>query len=207
MSAPRRSVGAREPSGRRRRDRAALRDRGCDAGGQRRHVRSHGHQRRRQRHQFESPLPASVTPGTAGRTSIQSFAGLGATGNQFGGNLLRSETGNVVPVTLTNLGPHSSVNLAFLFAAIDSLDGAGAFPAGDFFRITLDGVTIFREAFSNALPTQVRTGLHADGHVCERRRGHPEPRRRVLGHRHPAHLRQSRESLRDGRRHGRPSRG
>ena len=118
---------------------------------------------------FESALPASVNPGTALLTGVQNFAGLGPTGNQFGGNMLRSATGNVVTITLTNLAPHSSINLAFLFAAIDSLDGAGSFPAGDYLKITLDGATIFREAFANATSTQVQTYLAPPGVELSRR--------------------------------------
>ena len=118
---------------------------------------------------FESALPAQVAPGTASIVGVQSFAGLGPTGNQFGGSMLRSATGNVVTVTLTNLPAHTSVNLAFLFAAIDSLDGAGAFPAGDYFKITLDGVTIFRESFSNATTSQVQTYLPPPGVELARR--------------------------------------
>jgi alpha-tubulin suppressor-like RCC1 family protein len=118
---------------------------------------------------FESAPPAQVTAGSATRVDGQGYVGLGATGNQFGGNLLRSATGNVVTVTLTNLPAHSSINLAFLFAAIDSLDGSGSFPAGDFFRITLDGVTIFRESFANALPSQIQTYLPPPGVELARR--------------------------------------
>jgi hypothetical protein len=118
---------------------------------------------------FESPLPTELAPGTATVVGVQDFAGLGATGNQFGGSMLRSATGNLVTVTLTNLPAHSSVNLAFLFAAIDSLDGAGNFPSGDYFKITLDGATIFREAFANALTSQVQTYLSPPGVELARR--------------------------------------
>lgn len=119
---------------------------------------------------FESPLPAEIDAGGgATRTPVQNYAGLGASGHAFAGQFLRSATGNVVTVTLTNLPAHSSLNLAFLYAAIDSLDGAGSFPAGDFFRITLDGTTIFREAFSNATPTQVQTYLSPPGVELARR--------------------------------------
>jgi hypothetical protein len=118
---------------------------------------------------FETALPPSVNPGTAFATDGQGYKGLGSTGNQFGGNILRSATGNVVTITLTNLPPHTSINLSFLFAAIDSLDGAGSFPAGDYFRITLDGNTIFREAFANATPDQVQTYLPPPGVELARR--------------------------------------
>ncbi|HET8734187.1 MAG TPA: hypothetical protein VFM45_10510, partial [Anaeromyxobacteraceae bacterium] len=108
---------------------------------------------------FESPVPGEVSPGTATRVPVQGFAGLGPAAAPFAGQFLRSETGNVVTVTLTNLPPHRAISLAFLFAAIDSLDGAGTFPAGDYFRITLDDVVIFREAFANATASQVQTYL------------------------------------------------
>jgi hypothetical protein len=44
-----------------------------------------------------------------------------------------------------------------LFAAIDSLDGTGTFPAGDFFKITVDGVEVFRESFANATVDQIQS--------------------------------------------------
>lgn len=118
---------------------------------------------------FESALPSSVNPGTAFLTGVQSFAGLGPTGNQFGGNMLRSATGNPVTITLTNLPAHTSINLAFLLAAIDSLDGAGTFPAGDYFKITLDGKVIFREAFANATADQIQTYISPPGVELARR--------------------------------------
>jgi hypothetical protein len=119
---------------------------------------------------FESGLVSQVAAGSgASIVGVQQFAGLGATGNQFAGSFLRSATGNVVTVTLTNLPTHSAISLQFLFAAIDSLDGAGAFPAGDYFKITMDGNEIFREAFANATPTQVQTYLPPPGVELARR--------------------------------------
>jgi hypothetical protein len=106
---------------------------------------------------FDTTLPAAIDPGTALLTGVQKYAGLGPEGYQFGGNFLRSATGNLVTLTLTGLPEHSSLNLGFLFAAIDSLDGTGTFPSGDFFHITLDGQTIFRESFANATPSQIQS--------------------------------------------------
>ena len=106
---------------------------------------------------FSSGMPAQINPGTATITGSQGFAGLGPTGNTFGANLLRSETGNVVTLTLTNLPAHQWLSLDFLFAAIDSLDGGGAYPSGDYLRVTIDGVNVFRESFANALASQVQT--------------------------------------------------
>lgn len=106
---------------------------------------------------FESGLPASISPGAAALTGVQDFAGLGPAGNQFGGSFLRSPTGNVVTLTLTGLPTHDALSVGFLFAAIDSLDGTGTFPSGDFFRIDIDGVNRFRESFANALDSQVQS--------------------------------------------------
>lgn len=106
---------------------------------------------------FNSAIPSAITPGTAQLTDVQKFAGLGPTGNQFGGQFLRSATGNTVTLTLTGLPDHSAINLSFLFAAIDSLDGTGSFPSGDFFHVKLDGSTIFRESFANATPSQIQS--------------------------------------------------
>src|SRR3982750_2590120 len=79
---------------------------------------------------FNGALDARITPGTALLTGVQGFAGLGPSGNQFGGNFLRSETGNVITLDLSGLPAHDTITLSFLFAAIDSLDGTGAFPSG-----------------------------------------------------------------------------
>lgn len=99
---------------------------------------------------FDGALPAEISPGTATLTGVQGYAGLGPTGNQFGGSFLRSGTGNTVSLQLNNLPTHDTISLAFLFAAIDSLDGTGTFPQGDFFKIVFDGVTLFSESFANA---------------------------------------------------------
>ena len=106
---------------------------------------------------FESGLPAAMSPGAATLTGVQEFAGLGPSGNQFAGSFLRSPTGNVVTLSLTGLPVHNVLSIGFLFAAIDSLDGTGTFPSGDFFRIDIDGVNRFRESFANALDSQVQS--------------------------------------------------
>ncbi|MEO8302177.1 MAG: PEP-CTERM sorting domain-containing protein [Rhizomicrobium sp.] len=112
---------------------------------------------------FESGLAPQISPGTATLTGVQGFAGLGPVGNQFGGSFLRSETGNVVTLNLTGLPTHDTVTLSFLFAAIDSLDGTGTFPSGDFFKIVFDGNTLFSESFANALPSQIQSYVPPPG--------------------------------------------
>ena len=44
---------------------------------------------------FDTTVPIEVSAGTATLTGVQSYAGLGPAGNQFGGTFLRSATGNV----------------------------------------------------------------------------------------------------------------
>jgi len=112
---------------------------------------------------FDTTIPAEISAGTATLTGVQSYAGLGPAGNQFGGTFLRSATGNTVTLLLTGLPQHSAINLEFLFAAIDSLDGTGTFPSGDFFNVTLDGVSVFRESFANALPSQIQSYVPPPG--------------------------------------------
>jgi hypothetical protein len=112
---------------------------------------------------FEGSLPTEISPGVAALTGVQGFAGLGHDGNRFGGSFLRSPTGNRVTITLTDLPPHDSVSLDFLFAAIDSLDGTGSYPEGDFLNVSIDGNSIFRESFANAAPTQFQSYVSAPG--------------------------------------------
>ena len=106
---------------------------------------------------FDTALPAEIDPGTAALTGVQGYAGYGPAGNPFGGNFLRSATGNTVTLSLTGLPTHDTISLEFLFAAIDSLDGTGTFPAGDFFKIVFDGTTLFSESFANATPGQIQS--------------------------------------------------
>ena len=112
---------------------------------------------------FDSSVPAAVNPGTALLTGVQGYAGLGQAGNQFGGQFLRSATANKVTLTLAGLPTHDALSVQFLFAAIDSLDGTGSFPSGDYFRIDIDGVTRFRESFANATDQQIQSYLPPAG--------------------------------------------
>src|SRR5215510_5680106 len=57
------------------------------------------------------PIPAQMIPGVAQLTGAQGYAGLGHPGNQFGGQFLRSPTGNVVMLALNNLPPHSALDI------------------------------------------------------------------------------------------------
>src|ERR1700741_5544113 len=68
---------------------------------------------------FDTAIPTELVPGTATLTGVQGFAGLGPTGNQFGGSFLRSATGNIVTLALSGLPTHDLISLDFFFAAID----------------------------------------------------------------------------------------
>ena len=114
-------------------------------------------------------IPAEITPGVAALAGVQGYAGLGPAGYQFGGSFLRSPTGNEVSLTLSGLPTHSSVSIGFLFAAIDSLDGTGAFPQGDFLNIKIDGVSIFRESFANAQGSDIQSYVPPAGGELARR--------------------------------------
>lgn len=119
---------------------------------------------------FNGVLAPQVAPGTALLEGVQGYSGLGPAGATFGGTFLRSATGNTVTLTLASLPVHSSINLGFLFAAIDSLDGTGSvFPQGDFLKITLDGAQIFRESFANATAGQIQSYVAPAGVELARR--------------------------------------
>ena len=118
---------------------------------------------------FDTSLASGIAPGVAQLTPVQGFAGLGSAGRTFGGSFLRSPTGNTVTIQLTNLPPHQAIDIRFLFAAIDSLDGTGSFPEGDFLRVTVDGQQIFRESFANATQTQDQTYVAPPGGQLARR--------------------------------------
>lgn len=118
---------------------------------------------------FESGLPVQVSPGLAQVEGVQFFAGLGPVASPFAGSFLRSPTGNEITLTLTDLPGHTEISLGFLLAAIDSLDGTGSFPQGDFLRITLDGVQVFRESFANATASQVQSYVPPPGGELARR--------------------------------------
>lgn len=121
---------------------------------------------------FGGTIPSEIAPGTATLTGVQGYAGLGPIGNQFSGNFLRSATGNTVTLTLNGLPTHDTISLAFLFAAIDSLDGNTTpffGPSGDFFKIVLDGTTLFSESFANAVSSQIQSYVPPVGVELARR--------------------------------------
>jgi hypothetical protein len=99
---------------------------------------------------FESGTPAEFS-GTTTIESVQGYAGLGTGSNVFGGNFLRNNSlpDGKTTLTLTGLPAHSSINIGFLLAIIDSWDGTGCFPTDDIFNVSVDGNLIFSETFVN----------------------------------------------------------
>ena len=106
--------------------------------------------------EFSADAPSALTP-------VVGDDGLGHDGYRFGGRFFRHRTATIVTLALQNLPPHTELDIDFLFAAIDSLDGTGTFPSGDYFRVTLDGVQFFRESFANAAPTQEQSYISPAG--------------------------------------------
>lgn len=78
----------------------------------------------------------------------------------FGNGFLRNDTGSIgvsptqTTLTLTDLPVHTSVNVGFLLAIIESWDGAAAPGVGpDSFELRLDNILVFSEVFTN-IPSQ-----------------------------------------------------
>jgi hypothetical protein len=93
---------------------------------------------------------AATTPNLSG------YVGLGAAGNQFGGNWIENQTNPPLKTTLTlnNLPAHSSITLGFLLGIIRSWDSTDGFCCGpDLFNVDIDGVSVFIDTYNNALGT------------------------------------------------------
>ncbi|MCA8929131.1 MAG: PEP-CTERM sorting domain-containing protein [Alphaproteobacteria bacterium] len=86
--------------------------------------------------------------------SVQGFAGLGLPGNQFSGdfarNISNSHPGSSLTLQLNNLPSHDSVDIGFLFAAIDSWDSDNGSVSPDWFEVLVDGALITARTFANA---------------------------------------------------------
>ena len=98
---------------------------------------------------FESGAVPSEISGAGSVVGTQGYGGLG-----YGANFLQNGTLPPVPttITLSSLPAHSSIDLNFLLAIIDSWDGNDATFGPDFFNVAIDGATIFSETFSVFAP-------------------------------------------------------
>ncbi len=119
---------------------------------------------------FDGGLPTQLS-GTTTVTGVLRYAGLGTGTNVFGGNLLENATGGTVAapgsipqtattLTLANLPTHTSIDINFLLAIINSWNGlnAAANFGMDFFNVRVDGTRLFRGAFDNITATGVDQG-------------------------------------------------
>src|SRR5262249_36330283 len=93
---------------------------------------------------FESGLPPQITGGGV----VTSSQGYGT------GQFLQNTTINPIApttLTLTNLPAHTSIDLNFLLGIINTWDGLDRSPTSspDYFNVTVDGVSLFHETFSN----------------------------------------------------------
>lgn len=98
---------------------------------------------------------SGITAGLSGVTStegVQGYSGIGPPGNQFSGNFLRNASlGSPTTLTLTGLPPHTSVNVNFLLAIIDSWDGSSEW-GPDYFNVQIDGVSVFFQVITSYNP-------------------------------------------------------
>lgn len=107
---------------------------------------------------FNSGAPPQFS-GFTTTESVQGFANKGPLGNQFGGTFLRNPSGNqsTAPtptiLTLSGLPAHTSIDINFLFGAIDSWDSTDGIPAPDYFNVTVDAGSVLQATFNNASGT------------------------------------------------------
>lgn len=122
-----------------------------------------------------APGVTDMLGGITNLESVQGYAGFGVAGNIFAGNFLRNDTGGYASsggigtpgsptiLTLIGLPPHTSININFLLAIIDSWDGSepGTGPEActdchpDILTVTVDGNIIFSESFGFNNPSYV----------------------------------------------------
>lgn len=106
-----------------------------------------------------------VTGGLSGVTGTESVQGYSAVAG-FSGNLLRNATtGNpasYTTLTLSNLPTHTSIDINFLFAFIDSWDSTNGSPAPDWFNVKVDGVSVLQITAANASGSNTYNGTVLD---------------------------------------------
>lgn len=98
---------------------------------------------------FESGVLGAEWSGAGTIQGTQGYSAITGFGNLF---LRNASTGNPAAasiLTLTGLPAHTHINIGAMLAIIDSWDGSGDFPSGDFFDVSVDGVSIGAETYSN----------------------------------------------------------
>jgi PEP-CTERM motif len=108
---------------------------------------------------FNVGVPAEFS-GVTTTESVQGFSGAGNGTNVFSGNFLRNITGgnptgtasSPTSLTLAGLPAHTSIDLRFLLAIIDSWDGSdvsSGINQPDYFNVKVDGIHVFRETIDH----------------------------------------------------------
>ncbi|MCA9266447.1 MAG: tandem-95 repeat protein, partial [Planctomycetales bacterium] len=107
---------------------------------------------------FDNGIPPEIT-GVGSLASVQNLLGLGNDDNTFTGSLLINDSDPVATndpasptiLTLTNLPPHTSIDIGFLFAALDEWDAGGGFGGQnlDYLNVTVDGELVFSQTFDS----------------------------------------------------------
>ncbi len=95
---------------------------------------------------FESGVPPEITAPGSALEGVQGWAGLGAPGNQFGGQFMRYHQQQLhdTRLVLRNLPAHTHVSVGFLLAIIDSWDGV------ELMQVLVDGDLRFSHWFQIA---------------------------------------------------------
>lgn len=123
---------------------------------------------------FESGMPPEFS-GAGSVESVQSYSGVGPVGNTFSGSFLRNSTLPPQPtvLTLTGLPSHTSVDIRFLLALIDTWDGNFSVPSApvpDHLEIKVDGNTVFDQTICNSnYPNPQQSYLPAAGVALDSR--------------------------------------
>jgi len=108
---------------------------------------------------FNVGAPAEIS-GVTTTESVQGFSGAGNGANVFSGSFLRNITGgnptgtagSPTVLTLAGLPVHTSIDLRFLLAIIDSWDGSdvgSGVNQPDYFNVKVDGIHVFRETIDH----------------------------------------------------------
>lgn len=92
---------------------------------------------------FETGVPSEI--GGAGFSS----GSFGSPALGLGNSFFRNTTSAPTTLSLSGLPAHTSIDLNFTFAAIDSWDGSYAQASPDFFNVNVDGTNVFSETFDN----------------------------------------------------------
>ena len=120
---------------------------------------------------FNNGVPSQFS-GVTDLVNVQGYAGYGTGTDTFSGDFLQNSSIPPVPTTLTlnDLPAHTSIDLHFLLAVIDSWDGNGPSTCcgPDILTIEIDGQPILSAIFDNAWGNGSQTYFPPQGVVLVR---------------------------------------